>query len=124
MQGRFLLLVVFHVVAASVLTSSNATDLPNSLPGGVKTTYSIEKTSVDTATVEKGSTVVVHATGIVKQTGKKFWSTKDAGQQPFEYKAGVGGVIKGWYIPSHHVLVTSRQNTGVPFGFSSVCNNV
>jgi FKBP-type peptidyl-prolyl cis-trans isomerase len=27
---------------------------------------------------------------------KTFWSTKDAGQQPFAYKAGVGGVIVGW----------------------------
>jgi hypothetical protein len=38
----------------------------------------------------------VHATGIVKETGKKFWSTKDAGQEPFKYQAGVGGVITGW----------------------------
>lgn len=30
----------------------------------------------------------VHATGIVKETGKKFWSTKDAGQQPFTYQVG------------------------------------
>ena len=31
-----------------------------------------------------------------RQTGKKFWSTKDPGQEPFTYQAGVGGVIKGW----------------------------
>ena len=47
-------------------------------------------------TIEKGDRVTVHATGIVKETGKKFWSTKDAGQQPFSYQAGVGGVITGW----------------------------
>ena len=41
-------------------------------------------------------TVTVHATGTVKQTMKKFWSTKDAGQKPFTYQAGVNGVIKGW----------------------------
>merc|ERR1719276_241363 len=46
--------------------------------------------------VTKGATVTVHATGVVKETGKKFWSTKDPGQQPFEYQAGVGGVITGW----------------------------
>ena len=46
--------------------------------------------------VEKGDTVTVHATGTVKETQKKFWSTKDAGQQPFTYQAGVGGVITGW----------------------------
>ena len=38
----------------------------------------------------------VHATGIVQETDKKFWSTKDPGQKPFEYRAGVGGVITGW----------------------------
>ena len=31
-----------------------------------------------------------------RETDKKFWSTKDPGQQPFTYKAGVGGVIVGW----------------------------
>ena len=40
--------------------------------------------------------VTVHATGVVKETGKRFWSTKDPGQQPFSYQAGVGQVIKGW----------------------------
>ena len=43
-----------------------------------------------------GATVTVHATGVIKETGKKFWSTKDPGQQPFTYQAGVGQVIKGW----------------------------
>mmetsp|Transcript_4603 Transcript_4603/g.9424 ORF Transcript_4603/g.9424 Transcript_4603/m.9424 type:complete len:120 (-) Transcript_4603:163-522(-) len=46
--------------------------------------------------VTKGCTCTVHATGVVKETGKKFWSTKDPGQQPFTYQAGVGGVITGW----------------------------
>jgi peptidylprolyl isomerase len=26
----------------------------------------------------------------------QFWSTKDAGQQPFTFQIGVGSVIKGW----------------------------
>ena len=39
--------------------------------------------------------VTVHATGSI-QNGKKFWSTKDAGEEPFEYEAGVGDVIVGW----------------------------
>ena len=46
--------------------------------------------------VAKGDTVTVHATGIVQETDKKFWSTKDPGQQPFTYNAGVGSVITGW----------------------------
>merc|ERR1719473_1405262 len=66
----------------------------NSIPG-IKTTYKII-TQGNGKAVTKGADVVVHATGIVKETGKKFWSTKDPGQQPFGYKAGVGEVIKGW----------------------------
>ena len=31
-----------------------------------------------------------------KNAGKKFWSTKDAGSQPFTYQAGMGRVIVGW----------------------------
>ena len=27
---------------------------------------------------------------------KKFWSTKDPGQQPFSFNIGLGSVIKGW----------------------------
>merc|ERR1711872_727906 len=26
----------------------------------------------------------------------KFWSTKDPGQQPFSWNAGIGQVIPGW----------------------------
>mmetsp|Transcript_59054 Transcript_59054/g.129355 ORF Transcript_59054/g.129355 Transcript_59054/m.129355 type:complete len:120 (+) Transcript_59054:66-425(+) len=62
---------------------------------GYKTTYETIKEG-NGQTVAKGATVTVHATGIVKQTGKKFWSTKDPGQQPFQYQAGMGKVITGW----------------------------
>ena len=63
-------------------------------PGCNGTVYNILKEGSG-AEVVKGSKVTVHATGVVKETGKKFWSTKDPGQQPFSYKAGVGEVIKG-----------------------------
>merc|ERR1740117_615673 len=62
---------------------------------GYKTTYETIKQGSG-ATVQKSNTITVHATGVVKETGKKFWSTKDPGQQPFTYQAGVGGVITGW----------------------------
>merc|ERR1740138_1085006 len=63
---------------------------------GVQTTYQVLQEGKEGAPiVEKGDTVTVHATGTVIETGKKFWSTKDKGQQPFTYTAG-GGVIKGW----------------------------
>ena len=64
---------------------------------GVKTTYQVVVAASDDAqTVKKSDTVKVHATGIVQETDKKFWSTKDPGQKPFSYKAGVGQVITGW----------------------------
>ena len=63
---------------------------------GFETTYKVLKEGTPGSTVTAGSTVTVHATGVVVQTGEKFWSTKDVGQKPFEYTAGVGGVITGW----------------------------
>ena len=45
---------------------------------------------------QRGQNVTVECTGVVKATGKKFWSTKDPGQKPFSFKVGVGQVIKGW----------------------------
>lgn len=48
------------------------------------------------AEVAKGDTVTVHAKGTVAETSKVFWSTKDPGQKPFTYDAGVGAVITGW----------------------------
>ena len=62
---------------------------------GLATTFQTKKAGSGAA-VAAGNTVTVHATGVVKETGKKFWSTKDPGQEPFTYQAGVGGVIKGW----------------------------
>uniref|UniRef100_A0A0F7H0Y9 peptidylprolyl isomerase n=1 Tax=Goodyera fumata TaxID=1390594 RepID=A0A0F7H0Y9_9ASPA len=46
----------------------------------------------------RGQNVTVHCTGFGKDgdLSKKFWSTKDPGQQPFTFKIGMGSVIKGW----------------------------
>eukprot|EP01061_Rhynchopus_euleeides_P011077 TRINITY_DN20660_c1_g1_i1.p2 TRINITY_DN20660_c1_g1~~TRINITY_DN20660_c1_g1_i1.p2 ORF type:complete len:145 (+),score=60.20 TRINITY_DN20660_c1_g1_i1:55-489(+) len=72
--------------------ASDLTPLP-----GYSTTYRVVTAGNEgAAKVKKGDKVTVHATGIVQETGKKFWSTKDKGQQPFTYSAGVGGVITGW----------------------------
>eukprot|EP00439_Symbiodinium_sp_Y106_P046870 s1341_g6.t1 len=62
---------------------------------GCKTTYEVLKEGSG-AVIQARSNATVHATGVVKESGKKFWSTKDPGQQPFSYQAGVGKVIKGW----------------------------
>eukprot|EP00054_Salpingoeca_dolichothecata_P031731 m.264447 g.264447 ORF g.264447 m.264447 type:complete len:184 (+) comp27833_c0_seq1:122-673(+) len=45
---------------------------------------------------QKGQNITVHCTGTIKETNKKFWSTKDPGQKPFEFTVGVGKVIRGW----------------------------
>ena len=65
---------------------------------GFKTTYDVIKPGSG-ALVTKGATVTVHATGnVLSGSGSvtKFWSTRDAGQTPFTYLAGMGGVISGW----------------------------
>eukprot|EP00434_Breviolum_minutum_P009456 symbB.v1.2.008328.t1/scaffold520.1/size192860/11 len=62
---------------------------------GHQTQYQILKPGSGQA-ITKGCTATVHATGVVKETGKKFWSTKDPGQKPFSYEAGMGKVITGW----------------------------
>eukprot|EP00448_Togula_jolla_P029488 CAMPEP_0170620756 /NCGR_PEP_ID=MMETSP0224-20130122/28228_1 /TAXON_ID=285029 /ORGANISM="Togula jolla, Strain CCCM 725" /LENGTH=116 /DNA_ID=CAMNT_0010946951 /DNA_START=42 /DNA_END=392 /DNA_ORIENTATION=+ len=46
--------------------------------------------------VEAGNWVTVEATGVINETGEKFWSTKDPGFQPYVYQAGMGKVITGW----------------------------
>ncbi|EGD79510.1 FKBP-type peptidyl-prolyl cis-trans isomerase [Salpingoeca rosetta] len=46
-------------------------------------------------TPPRGANITVHCTGYL-DSGKKFWSTKDPGQQTFSFKVGLGQVIKGW----------------------------
>ena len=64
--------------------------------------------------VAKGDTVTVPATGTVAQTMKKFWSTKDPGQQPFTYQAGVGKVITGWDQGCLGMNVGETRNLRIP----------
>jgi FKBP-type peptidyl-prolyl cis-trans isomerase len=42
-------------------------------------------------TVQKGQKITVHCTGYLSN-GTKFWSTKDPGQQTFEFQIGLGKV--------------------------------
>ena len=72
---------------------------------GLGTTYQIVKAGRG-AVIQAGDTVTVHATGIVKETGKQFWSTHDDGQKPFEYQAGVGKV------GGHRAIEGSRVVSG------------
>ena len=94
---------------------------------GYKTTYEVVTEGKGAAIVSKGDSVTVHAKGTVAESQKKFWSTKDAGQQPFTYKAGVGGVITGWdqgclgmvarcglEIPAHEDTAPVAPAWGIP----------
>eukprot|EP01099_Mayorella_cantabrigiensis_P003488 TRINITY_DN2670_c0_g2_i2.p1 TRINITY_DN2670_c0_g2~~TRINITY_DN2670_c0_g2_i2.p1 ORF type:complete len:124 (-),score=45.10 TRINITY_DN2670_c0_g2_i2:42-374(-) len=59
----------------------------------------VEKTLIKAGSgpeVTKGARITVHCTGYLAAGKKKFWSTKDPGQQTFTFQCGVGQVIKGW----------------------------
>eukprot|EP00051_Salpingoeca_urceolata_P026863 m.479053 g.479053 ORF g.479053 m.479053 type:complete len:124 (-) comp21308_c0_seq1:28-399(-) len=46
---------------------------------------------------KQGQKIEVHCTGsLAGPPVKKFWSTKDPGQQPFAFNVGLGQVIAGW----------------------------
>ncbi|XP_003383441.1 PREDICTED: peptidyl-prolyl cis-trans isomerase FKBP12-like [Amphimedon queenslandica] len=46
--------------------------------------------------VRTNDKVTVHCVGMLEADRKKFWSTKDPGQQPFTFNVGIGQVIPGW----------------------------
>ena len=65
------------------------------VPGCNGTVFNILKQGGGAA-VTMGATVIVHTTGVIKETGMTFWSTKAPNIQPFVCQAGSGQVIPGW----------------------------
>ncbi len=86
------------VTLLCTVQSAIVVDVPMGEITGYRTRMGVVRVSPSSNApiVEKGDYVTVHATGVVKETGSKFWSTKDKGQRAFTYQAGVGGVITGW----------------------------
>ncbi|PFH34971.1 putative peptidyl-prolyl isomerase FKBP12 [Besnoitia besnoiti] len=68
-------------------------------------------------TLQRGQAATVHATGSVLRpdgTSQKFWSTKDPGQQPFTWKAGLGQVIAGWDQGVLGMTVGETRHISIP----------
>mmetsp|Transcript_39697 Transcript_39697/g.48161 ORF Transcript_39697/g.48161 Transcript_39697/m.48161 type:complete len:150 (-) Transcript_39697:49-498(-) len=93
-QTRAVKICSVALLCALAIHCVGSTSLSERIPG-IKTTYEVV-TPGDGKPVWRGDTVTVHATGTIKETGTKFWSTKDEGQKPFTYQAGVRSVITGW----------------------------
>ncbi|MDH6106719.1 FKBP-type peptidyl-prolyl cis-trans isomerase [Anabaenopsis tanganyikae CS-531] len=78
-------------------------------PSGLKYVELEEGTG---ATPERGQTVVVHYTGTL-ENGKKFDSSRDR-NSPFEFKIGIGQVIKGWDEGLSTMKVGGRRQLIIP----------
>jgi peptidylprolyl isomerase len=78
-------------------------------PSGLQYTDLVEGTG---ASPTKGQTVSVHYTGTL-QDGKKFDSSVDRGQ-PFQFKIGVGQVIKGWDEGVASMKVGGKRQLVIP----------
>lgn len=86
-----------------------------SAPGCTGTVYEVvAQGNPNAGVVIRGSRAKMHALGVLKNTGAKFWSTRDPGQSPFIFTAGVGEVIKGWDQACLGMAVGEKRKITIP----------
>ena len=94
-----------NLIASNTMSDANVVTNPS----GLKYVELEEGTG---ATPEPGQTVVVHYTGTL-ENGTKFDSSRDR-NSPFEFKIGVGQVIKGWDEGLSTMKVGGRRQLIIP----------
>jgi peptidylprolyl isomerase len=94
---------------SSTEMASPAEDNVTTTPSGLKYIDLQEGTG---ATPTTGQTVVVHYTGTLED-GTKFDSSRDR-KQPFQFRVGVGQVIKGWDEGVGSMKVGGRRQLIIP----------
>ncbi|MEG4058496.1 MULTISPECIES: FKBP-type peptidyl-prolyl cis-trans isomerase [unclassified Microcoleus] len=104
------------LVADATLPEVPATIAGNNMTDNTVTTDSglkyVELKQGDGATPKTGQTVVVHYTGTLED-GTKFDSSRDR-NSPFQFKIGVGQVIKGWDEGVGTMKVGDRRKLIIP----------
>ncbi|MFM7363272.1 MAG: FKBP-type peptidyl-prolyl cis-trans isomerase [Cuspidothrix sp.] len=93
------------LIASNTMSETNVVTTPS----GLKYEEIQEGTG---ETPKSGQTVVVHYTGTLED-GTKFDSSRDRGQ-PFQFKIGVGQVIKGWDEGLSIMKVGGRRKLIIP----------
>jgi peptidylprolyl isomerase len=120
LRASALLALSLVTAAATIFAAGAATPAMAQTPGRTMTTASglkIEDTKVGTgASPKSGQTCVMHYTGWLYQNGakgQKFDSSVDRGQ-PFEFRIGVGQVIKGWDEGVASMTVGGKRTLIIP----------
>ncbi|MBW4607195.1 MAG: FKBP-type peptidyl-prolyl cis-trans isomerase [Hassallia sp. WJT32-NPBG1] len=93
------------LIASKTMTDENAVTTPS----GLKYVELVEGTG---ATPKTGQKVTVHYTGTL-ENGTKFDSSRDR-NTPFDFKLGVGQVIKGWDEGLSTMKVGGRRKLIIP----------